>query len=247
MLHCHISTISDLTILKKSVKRPEEEIITYEKLCCPYMTPLGDALMQRFGKIEALSKVFKFSREATSHLGEWCADRVWFLALMDEEAMKVQRKIEKSFSTVNEDRPIQQLDAELACLQEAKEFISGWKFAQPASTGNSLSSKVLMLQQYLALTFEKPSNAKCIIFVKKRYTARLLAELFKQIGTEHLRMGLLVGTRYGDPGDIKFSFRQQVLTLSKFRKGEINCLVSLEHAASLFVMIRAKGRSWRPP
>lgn len=229
MLHCHIATTSNLTILNKSIKRPTEVIVPYEKLCYPYRTRLGDALKKRFGKIEALSQLFSSSQEATSHLGEWCADHLWFLALVVEEAMKVQRKIEKSFSIGKENRPIQELDGELARLQEAREFISTWKFSQPASTGNSLSSKVLVLQKYLALNFEKPSDAKCIIFVKKRYTARLLSELLKQTGTEHLRIGLLIGTRYGDPGDIRVSFRQQVLTLSKFRKGEFNCLVSLEH------------------
>ena len=72
--------------------------------------------------------------------------------------------------------------------------------------------------------------AKCIVFVKRRYTARLLADLMaseREIGSPNLRIGLLIGTRYGDPGDVRFSFRQQIITLNKFRKGEINCLVSL--------------------
>lgn len=233
MLHCHITTTSDLSLVKKSISRPAEQVITYEKLSRAYHTPLADALKQRFGKMEALSKLFKFSREATSYLGEWCADRVWFLALIDEEAMKIQRKIEELFNTGKENRPIQELDSELARLREAREFVANWTFLQPTSTGNSLSPKVLHLQGYLARVFEKPSDAKCIIFVKKRYTARLLGELFKQIGTAHLRIASLIGTRYGDPGDVRVSFRQQVLTLSKFRKGEINCLVSLSGSVCL--------------
>lgn len=228
MLDCQIATASDLSLLRMSISRPNESIAVYEKLRYPYVTRLSAAMKEKFGELEALSKIFKFTREATSQLGEWCADRVWSLALVEEEARKLERKVERSFNTEREVRPIETLDAELARVREAKKFVAEWTFSPPSYTGNSLSSKVLLLQKYLGLIFEKPSNARCIIFVKRRYTARLLGELLAQIGTEHLRVGLLIGTRYGDPGDVKVSFRQQVLTLGKFRKGEINCLVSLE-------------------
>lgn len=228
MLDCQIATASDLSLLRMSISRPNESIAVYEKLRYPYMTRLSAALEEKFGEIEALSKIFKFTREATSQLGEWCADRVWSLALIDEDAVKIERKVERSFNGEREVRPIETLDAEIARIREAKEFVANWTFSPPSYTGNSLSAKVMLLQKYLGLIFEKPNNARCIVFVKRRYTARLLGELLTQIGTEHLRIGLLIGTRYGDPGDVKVSFRQQVLTLSKFRKGEINCLVNLE-------------------
>lgn len=228
MLDCQIATASDLSLLRMSISRPNESIAVYEKLRYPYVTRLSAAMKEKFGEVEALSKIFKFTREATSQLGEWCADRVWSLALVEEEARKLERKVERSFNTEREVRPIETLDAELARVREAKKFVADWTFSPPSYTGNSLSSKVLLLQKYLGLIFEKPNNARCIIFVKRRYTARLLGELLAQIGTEHLRVGLLIGTRYGDPGDVKVSFRQQVLTLGKFRKGEINCLVNLE-------------------
>ena len=149
----------------------------------------------------------------------------------------MERKVERLFNAERELRPIEILDAELAHLREAKQFVADWTFTPPSFTGNSLSSKVLLLQNYLARIFEKATDARCIVFVKRRYTARLLGELLAQIGTEHLRIGLLIGTRYADPGDVKVSFRQQVLTLSKFRKGEINCLVNHE----LLMMLCAGG------
>lgn len=226
MLHCQIATASDLSLLRMSISRPNESVAAYEKLRYPYMTRLGAALKEKFGEIEALSRLFRFSREATSQLGEWCADRVWSMALAEEEAIKVERKVERLFNAERDVRPIEILDAELACLREAKEFVADWEFSPPSFTDNNLSSKVLLLQKYLRLIFEKPTEARCIVFVKRRYTARLLGELLTQIGTEHLRVGLLIGTRYGDPGDVKVSFRQQVLTLGKFRKGEINCLLA---------------------
>jgi endoribonuclease Dicer len=169
--------------------------------------------------------LFAFARDATSHLGEWCADHFWFMALADQESFKVERKLERTFLADKENRPIHLLDVELSRVREAKEFVHDWIFAAPKLEENILSPKVLLLHKYLGLIFEKPSDARCIIFVKRRYTARLLMALFTQIGSPLMRLGLLIGTRYGDPGDVKISFRQQVLTLTKFRKGEINCLV----------------------
>lgn len=228
MLDCQIATASNLSLLRMSISRPNESVAVYEKLRPPYLTRLGAALKAKFGEIEALSKIFTFAREATSQLGEWCADRVWSLALAEEESLKVERRVERLFNVGREVRPIETLDAELAYLREARQFVAEWDFSPPSYTDNSMSSKVLVLQKYLGLIFEKPTDARCIIFVKRRYTARLLMQLLAQVGTEHLRIGLLIGTRYGDPGDAKISFRQQILTLNRFRKGELNCLVNLE-------------------
>lgn len=212
-------------MVRRSVSRPDECVAAYPPLCSAYETPLYTELKARFKNMEALSKLFRFAKEATSELGEWCADHVWKLALADEESLKVERSVERLFLTAKEARPIHFLDAELGRLRDAKEFVSKWIFPAPTFGGNSLSPKVSLLQRYLDLIFEKPTDARCIIFVKRRYTARLLAVLLAHTATPNLRLGSLVGTRYGDPGDVKISFRQQILTLTKFRKGEINCLV----------------------
>jgi len=99
----------------------------------------------------------------------------------------------------------------------------------PATTKTgttNISSKVVVLIRYLRERFERPTDDKCIVFVDQRYTARLLAKLLLQpnIGTPHLRVGTLVGTRSGDAGDLNQSFRDQVLAMTSFRKGAINCL-----------------------
>ena len=228
--------------MRNSISRPNESIVEYSKLCYPYATPLCALLKAKFGDMEVMSGLFAFARTATSYLGEWCADHFWSLALADQESLKVERKLERSllpkedkrpflpgeapfFLPGEENQPVRLLDAELSRLREAKTIVRDWTFSQPRLETNILSSKVLMLHRYLGLIFEKPSDARCIIFVKRRYTARLLMALFTQIGFPFVRLGLLIGTRYGDPGDVKISFRQQVLTLTKFRKGEINCLV----------------------
>lgn len=225
MLHCQIATTSDLSLLRMSISRPDESLAVYGRLPYAYDTPLCSSLKTKFGDLEALTKIFRNAREATSQLGEWCADYLWRFVLDEEQALKVERKMERKFNRDAGDHPVEILDAKLARLKEAKEVVKNWTFANPEVSDNSLSPKVLLLHQYLSLIFEKPTDAKCIIFVKHRYTARLLAQLFGRIGTPNLRLDLLIGSRTGDVGDISFSFRQQVLTLMRFRKGDINCLV----------------------
>lgn len=225
MLHSEIATASDLSLVRMSISRPEESVAEYSRLCYPYLTPLGVVLKARFGDIDALSKLMDFARETTSQLGEWCADELWSLALADGESHKIERKIEQYSGTEKENRPRRLIDEELSRLRDAKDFIKNWTFPKPSFEGNGLSPKVTTLLKYLNLVFEKPTDARCIVFVKRRYTAKLLRSLFSQVLIPHLRLGSLIGTRYGDPGDVKISFRQQVLAITKFRKGEINCLV----------------------
>lgn len=227
MLHCQIATTSDLSLLRMSISRPDESLALHEPLLYAYDTPLCSLLKEKFGDLEALAKFFRNAREATSQLGEWCADHLWRFVLDEDQALKVERKMERKFNRDVGNHPVEKLDAGLAQLKEAKEMVKNWTFSNPdvSSSNNNLSPKVSLLHRYLSLVFEKPSDAKCIIFVKHRYTARLLAQLFSRIGTPNLRMDVLIGSRSGDVGDISFSFRQQVLTLMKFRKGDINCLV----------------------
>ena len=227
MLHCQIATTSDLCLLRNSISRPNESIAVYKRLQYPYETSLCSKLKAKFGDLEALSKTFRHAREAASQLGEWCADSLWRFALEEEESTrKAERKMERNFLRDQENRPMELLDKELARLREVRDVVRQWAHAPLVFEGNSLSPKVLLLHRYLTLIFERSTNAKCIIFVKRRYTARLLGQVFGQIGSPHMRMDLLIGSRSGEIGDVKFSFRQQVMTLLKFKKGDLNCLIA---------------------
>ena len=244
MLHCQIATTSDLSLLRMSISRPKESLAVYKRLAYAYDTPLCTLLQKKFNDLGALARFFRNAREATSQLGEWCADNLWRLVLDEEQSLKVERKMERKFNRDTGNLPVEMLDTELARLREAKEIVKNWTFPAPGLSENSLSPKVSLLHQYISLIFEKPSDARCIIFVKRRYTARLLAQLFSHIGSPNLRLDLLIGTRTGDAGDVSFSFRQQVLTLMKFKKGDVNCLVSQPILIACQV---ADGISLRPP
>lgn len=227
MLHCQIATTADLALLRTSVSRPNENVAEYEELQYPYSTRLCQEMEARYGHMETLSKIFKSAKTVASELGEWCADQLWSFAMAEKEALKVERRIEKAFTNERKRKPVEVLDAELNDLREAQTFVKEWAFGEPAIDVPSLSAKVITLRQYLNLIYERPTDARCIVFVDQRYTARLLGYLFARIGSPHLKSGILIGTRYGDPGDVKVSFKQQMMTLYKFKKGDLNCLVML--------------------
>lgn len=230
MLHSQIATTADLALLRMSVSRPNESIVEYSRLPHPYETDLYREMQARYGDLEILTKIFRYAKEATSELGQWCADQVWSFAMAEQEALKFERRVEKNYSKAQDTKPVEMLDDEMNRLREAQKFVMNWDFPKPTEDGNSLSSKVLHLRVYLDSIYQAPAaDARCIVFVDRRYTARLLHDLFARIGTSHLRAGLLVGARNGEPGDLVLSVRQQILTLNKFRKGLVNCLVTLSH------------------
>ncbi|KAH0547716.1 hypothetical protein FGG08_000206 [Glutinoglossum americanum] len=224
LLHCQIATASDLKLLQKSVNRPNEVVAQYDKLLPQFETPLYKCLKASFGDMAILSKPFRFAREASSELGSWFADQVWSFFLAEEEARKLESKIERDFVSKKAGYSMSKLDAEVARLKEAREIVSKHTFREPKAIPGDLSPKVLLLHHYLLLVFERPTEAKCIVFVQHRYTAKLLGDLFSRTGGPNLRPGILIGTRTGEPGDLNVSFRQQVVTLISFRKGILNCL-----------------------
>ncbi|KAI9826040.1 MAG: Dicer-like protein 1 [Thelocarpon impressellum] len=227
LLHCQIATASDLTLLQRAVHRPAEQIVSYDRLVKPYNTPLTQKLEALVGNLEILSKSFYFAQVASSELGPWCVDRMWYSTFGPDEDRKLERKLERDFLAINRQlEAMTVLDEDQARLEQAREVVRAHTFGDPSPSLHDLSSKVLLLQDYLKQRFERPTDDRCIVFVQRRSTARLLEDLFSRpnIGTPNLRVGLLVGARKGEVNDISVTFRYQVLMLTRFRKGLINCL-----------------------
>ena len=231
LLHCQIATASDVTLLRRTVHRPDEKVGAYDALALPFDTTLCRLIRDKAGRLDALSKTFETARLAASELGPWCADQIWSFALGQREGRNLERKMEQAYTAKPNRLAFQQtLEESLAQLQEARDVVLGHDFTRPEATSDYLSAKVLLLQRYLNNRFERPTDDKCIVFVQKRYTAKVLEVLFKDenIGTPHLRAGCLIGARSGseDAADLSTTFRRQVVTLTRFRKGQLNCLVS---------------------
>lgn len=228
MLDCQIATAADMSMVRNAVSRPNETVALYERPGAPYLTPLSARLKDIFGDLEAVRKVLAFAMDASSQLGEWCSDHVLYMALKDEEAHKIRRTTERHFTAARDSRPVKQLDADLERIEEARNFIKNEQSPEPEPSETNMSSKVMALKRCLDHVFKDSSRTRCIVFVKRRYTARILSELFKKLEIINMKLGLLIGTRPGEAGDVKISFRQQVLALKSFRDGDVNCLVSLK-------------------
>ena len=203
--------------------KPEELNEYYDPLPYPFETALWWELRKSFGHLKYLTKTFQFAKHASSELGSWCSDQVWSYALDEEEAMKLERTLERKFMERGDGDP-ELLNTDLRQLGQIRDIVMAHPFREPKVDLNDLSSKVLKLHECLQDRFEAPTEQKCIVFVQQRYTAKLLADLFSRIGASKLKTGTLVGAGNGDLGDLNLSFRKQVLTLTRFRKGELNCL-----------------------
>lgn len=229
LLHCQIATTFDLALLRRTVYRPDEQVASYSPLGSQFETPLYRRLRMQFGQLSALSKFFRHAKEASSELGAWCADQIWSFLLLEEEGRRLECRVERDFLTLkNKVEPSEKLDADIAQLRRAIEMIKEHSFREPMITSDDLSSKVIILVSYLKESFKQSTDNKCIVFVQRRYTARLLGELFNRLAIPNIQVGTLLGARQGEPGDLNISYKQQMVTLAKFRKGKLNCLVPAE-------------------
>ncbi|RAK79873.1 putative RNA helicase/RNAse III [Aspergillus fijiensis CBS 313.89] len=223
LLDSTIATTSQATLLRQYVSRPVEETWEYTILEPPVATALYKDLKQRFGDLECLEGIFKFAWQATSELGSWCSDRAWLRALADDVLPRLEGKINKSVESNSSLIESRDTHTQILRIREASDLVKRHELTSPLGPG-ALSSKVQLLRAELQKRFLHPDQTKCIVFTEKRYTALMLFELFNNLCIPFLRPGVLIGVRSGDVAGMGITFRQQFLTLIKFREGEINCL-----------------------
>ncbi|KAJ5120616.1 uncharacterized protein N7515_010004 [Penicillium bovifimosum] len=221
LLCSRIATISDLSLLRHFVNTPTEEEWVYEKLRPSFETDLHVALKTKYGDISILESAFRFASVASSELGPWCADQVWRLALADDVLPKLEGSINKN---ANSDIHCSEKATEdIRRVQEANQFVKGYVEKQQVSP-KDLSSKVELLITKLGEQFLKLPDTKCIVFTQRRNTAKVLLQLCEKLEIPNLRPEALVGVRKGDALGMNSTFRRQFLILSKFLKGDLNCL-----------------------
>lgn len=182
-------------------------------------------MKDRFGDISSLEGVFRFAWDASSELGRWCADRTWAHALADDVLPKLAGQVSRVIGTESSENLPERTYKEVERIKEASDIVRNHPFDIPHAPG-TLSPKVQLLRREICKHFEFPTETKCIVFTKMRYTARILFELFSELKMPYLRPGVLVGVRSSDLAGMNITFRQQFIALVKFRRGEINCLVS---------------------
>lgn len=226
LLDSRIATTSNLDLLRQSVARPTEEIWRYARLKRPVETPLYQRLKQDYGNLPALKPLFNAASEANSVLGHWCADLIFLYGLNEDVLPKLEGRAAKQPSGFQREgaKPAKEISQEEAQkIREAGEIVRAHDFGCPTGP-DSLSSKVQLLLERLTDRFSRPTDTKAIIFVKTRYTAQILSDLFRRIGPEFLRPDALIGHRAHDPIQLNVTSREQFMVLVRFRKGDINCL-----------------------
>jgi endoribonuclease Dicer len=223
LLDSRIATTSKITLLREVVSRPIEKVWAYNRLESPFATEFYKLMDTRYGNIKVLEGVFRFAWHASSELGKWCSDRAWWHALADDVLPKLEGNIGKlvESNTLNAEHGA--VFKDIIRIREASETVRNYSFADPELPGE-LSTKVQLLRMELRKHFSDTTGTKCIVFTQKRYTAKILNELFTVLNIPRLRPGVLIGVRPGDIGGMNITFRQQFLALVKFRTGEINCL-----------------------
>jgi endoribonuclease Dicer len=225
LLHCKIATTSDTTLIANSINKPIEEIANYAKLPEPYETPLHRELKSRYGDLPGFEKLFRISKLFASELGRWASDAYWSFAFTEQESRKREIRHEFKYHKTLDQGGMDKLNEQIARLKEAAEYVQKHDFGSPSPTPDDLSSKVLVLHDWLKQYYHRHGNHRCIVFVEQRQTARLLLLVFKHLGGPHLHSDMLVGNS-SNVGEFNISLRSQVMTVAKFRKGELNCLFS---------------------
>lgn len=195
----------------------------YDKLPPPSETNLHSTLKTKYGDMLILEGVFRFASVASTELGGWCADQVWALALADEVLPKLEGSIGKV--TDSDPRDSEKASEEIKRIQEASHLVNEY-ITDRAFMPSDLSPKLELLMGKLQEQFAKSPDTKCIVFTQRRNTAKVMLQLCEKLQIPNLRPEILVGVRKGDAIGMNSTFRRQFLVLAKFRKSEVNCLVS---------------------
>ncbi|KAK3353012.1 hypothetical protein B0T25DRAFT_199212 [Lasiosphaeria hispida] len=227
LLHSRIATVADPTVLQGTISKPRKEIVfEYDRSPANCEAELQRSLKALVGGHEMFRKPFAFTSYAASELGFWIADRFWQLYFKEGDTAAMEAK------TIRNSRKRGDLDnvseQHINQLREARRLVNDHTFLSPSLDQSSLSGKVIKLVEILQEQYmDADSDRKCIVFVNQRNTALLLADLFQQpeIQMPGLQVGVLMGGGTGGSGyESKVSFRDQVLTILKFRRGELNCI-----------------------
>lgn len=222
LLHSQIATTADPKALQTTVSKPKKEVLaTFSHLISPRETGLTAKLRVAVGSNKYLAKAFAFSVFASRELGTWFVDRNWQLIFEEDELFKLEAKTEKGFAN---NMGFDAVNKHKKGIQSARQLIQNHQFMEPGEF--LLSSKVHLLLRLLTDHFSNGKDrVRCIVFVEQRWTAKLLADLLQQEGVIRipgLKVGVLMGANQDDNSST--SFRQQLMTIIKFKDGELNCI-----------------------
>lgn len=219
-------TASDLNLSEPSMRKVVPEVVTYK----PHpglisRPPLHIEIRQEYATFPEFQPLFVAAEQVRQQLGTWCDDQFWSFAFADAAVKKREARLQRHAQRRGQNVSIDYSDAEVARLYEAQAFVQARPLAELKTPQDQLTARVRALFDVLAEHFERPNDHKCLIFVERKATARLLHLVAKQIGGPNLRSGVFTGTGTSSLEPVGYSHKEQALTMMKFRNSDVNCLV----------------------
>ncbi|KAK4126225.1 hypothetical protein N657DRAFT_662514 [Parathielavia appendiculata] len=228
LLHSQIATVADPAAMQHtSAKLKREVLVEYDRSGPDWETELNQALRELVGNNSVFRKPFAFAATTAAELGPWCADRYWQLFFRGDEVVRLEARTERKL--LRESAYCPDMGEHTSKVQAAHRLVKEYGFSRPSLSRDLLSPKVILLYNILRDQFSGVDrNRRCIVFVKQRNVASLLVDLLQQpeMKIPGLEPGVLVGGGRREAGwdNTKVTYREQVLTIIKFKKGELNCV-----------------------
>jgi len=244
LLHSQIATVNPAALQHASSKLKREVVVEYDRRRSDWETELNQGLKELVGGHSVFRKPFAFTATAAAELGPWCADRYWQLFFRGDDVVRLESRTERELLRVS--AYSQGMGEQINKVRDAHQLVNQHNFVRPSLDPEILSSKVILLFRVLRNQFSSVDhNRRCIVFVRQRNTATLLADLLQQpeMKIPGLEPGVLVrswpvaikcthanirqvggGRPEASWDNQKVTYREQVLTIIKFKKGELNCI-----------------------
>ncbi|KAF4979425.1 hypothetical protein FZEAL_4368 [Fusarium zealandicum] len=221
-----IATVSDDVLIESmSRKKQIEERVDYDILEFPddSKTSLWSLVADQVSRNAQFKASLDAAKEASSTLGPWCADRYWQLLITENEVARLAARTDRDYSR---DFASNQADRATDAVWRVRDIVKSHTFGEIEPTSPDLSAKSKMLHKLLVDSFTREGTKRCIVFVEKRYTACLLSDLYQQpqMRIPGMIASYMVGCHTTTSNLGNMSFRDQVVTLQKFKRGGINCL-----------------------
>jgi endoribonuclease Dicer len=187
-LDCEITTVSDEVLAESMARQKQvEETVEYKTLDSPEdtKTPLWDSILKQISRNDLFKASLDFTKECSSVLGPWCADRYWQLSITEVETERLENRTGDTFYG---DKTVTRSDKATEAVRRVREIVEDHKFGTIEPGSNGLSSKVKSLHEILVHAFTVDDTKRCIVFVEKRSAASLLSDLFNQTSMRIPRM-----------------------------------------------------------
>ncbi|KAM0371457.1 hypothetical protein ACHAPY_010178 [Fusarium culmorum] len=227
-LDSEIATLSDKMMRQATDFQVHvEETVKYNTLGLPdeTKTQLWDSISKLVSRNKEFKASLDFTKEASTILGSWCADRYWQVLIDDTEIKRLADRTRMAFFGGGEKLLARGDQAEEA-VREVQKVVAAHEFGTISPQSQELSAKVKCLHEILVHAFTVDNTKRCIVFVDQRHTACLLSDLYSQasMAIPGMNASYMIGQQYSSSTLGNMSLRKQCSTLKNFRNGVINCL-----------------------